>query len=219
MPNTVNFSHPLDSVPDGAAPRSVTAAPVSIDRRPALRVALTDEIAQHGRPGVDYVDQPTFLLLPTTFTDGTIEVDLRSSLAPHAPSYSRGFAGVAYRISAARDRFEAVYVRPLNGLKMTPPAFRERRAVQHFSYPEWPFDRLRESYPDGRFEAPANIALDEWLHLRLDVEGPRCEVKVNGDVVLHVTSLAQVQTGAVGLFVDIGTEALFADLRVRPHRG
>lgn len=219
MTDTVNFSHPLDTIPDGAVPRSVTATPVSIDGRPALRVALADEIAQHGKPGVDYVDQPTFLLLPIAFTDGTIEVDLRSRLASHAPNYARGFAGVAYRISAGKDRFEAVYLRPLNGIKMAPPAPREQRAVQHFSYPEWPFDRLRETYSDGRFEAPANIGPDEWVHLRLDVEGSRCEVRVDGEVVLRVESLAQAQAGSVGLFVDIGTEAFFADLSVRPPRG
>ncbi len=219
MTNTASFFHPLDTLPDRAIPRSVRATPVTIDGRPALRVALTDEIAQRGQAGVDYVDQPTFLQLPIAFTDGTIEVDVRSRLRPDAPDYARGFAGVAYRIARAEDRFEAVYLRPLNGLKLAPPAPRERRAVQHFSYPEWPFNRLRDAYPDGRFEAPANIGPDQWIHLRLDVQGPRCEVRVDDDIVLQVTSLAQVRTGTVGLFVDIGTEAFFADLSVRRPRG
>lgn len=216
---TANVTHALDTLPDGATPRSVTATPVTIDGRPALRVALIDEIARHGKPGVDYVDQPTFLQLPIPFSDGTIEVDVRSRLAPQAPDYARGFAGVAYRISARKDRFEAVYLRPLNGLKLAPPAPRDRRAVQHFSYPAWPFDRLRETYPDGRFEAAADIGPDEWVRLRLDIDGSRCEVSVDGNIVLRVESLAPARAGDVGLFVDIGTEAFFADLGVRPPRG
>lgn len=162
------------------------------------------------------MDQPTFLVLPVAFTDGVIEVDVRSRVSAGAPDYARGFAGVAYRISAAMDRFEAAYLRPLNGLKVAPPAPRDRRAVQHFSYPDWPFDRLRETYPDGGFEGPADIAPDEWTGLRLDVDGSRCEVRVDDELVLRVESRASAQPGAVGLFTDIGTEAFFADLRVRP---
>ena len=216
MSATTRFTHPLDTVPSGAVPRSVTADPVVIDGRSALRVSLTDEIAVRGTPGVDYVDQPTFLVLPVEFTDGIIEVDVRSRLAIAAPEYARGFAGVAYRISPDMDRFEAAYLRPLNGLKTAPPAPRDRHAVQHFSYPDWPFDRLRESFPEGTFEAAANIAPDEWMHLRLDVDGPWCEVSVDGEPLLRVQSNAQPGRGTVGLFVDIGTEAFFADLTVRP---
>lgn len=46
----------------------------------------------------------------------------------------------------------------------------------------------------------------------------RCEVRVDDAVALSVDSLAPVRTGAVGLFVDIGTEAFFAGLDVRPVR-
>ena len=56
--------------------RSVTARPVSVDGRPALRVALTEQIALLGKPGVDYVDQPTFLVIPVSFSDGTIEASM-----------------------------------------------------------------------------------------------------------------------------------------------
>ena len=64
----------LTDVPDASVARSVTARPVEMAGRRALRVELTDKIAFDGRPGVDYVDQPTFLVLPAQFTNGTIEV-------------------------------------------------------------------------------------------------------------------------------------------------
>ena len=117
---TTPFTHPLDTLPPGAVPHSVTATPTTIDQRPALRVSLTDQVTLNGTPGIDYIDQPTFLVLPVQFTDGTIEVDLRSRLNHHAPDYARGFAGIAYRISPDADRFEAAYLRPLNGLRTNP---------------------------------------------------------------------------------------------------
>ena len=36
-------------------------------------------------------------------------------------------------------------------------------AVQYFAYPDWKFDRLREEFPDGRYEAGADIGPDEWI--------------------------------------------------------
>ncbi|CAI9401867.1 hypothetical protein [Aestuariimicrobium sp. T2.26MG-19.2B] len=211
---TSEFVHRLDGVPKGARAHSVSAVAATVEGRGALRISLTDEVSLHGVPGRDYIDAPTFLELPVAFADGTIEVDIRSGLHRLAPDYARGFAGVAYRISPRRDHFDCVYVRPLNGLRTNPPPPRDRRAVQHFSYPEWTFDRLREAYPDGRYEAGAEIGPDQWLHLRLDVQGERCRVTVDGVPVLEVTTHGRWGMGAVGLFVDIGTEAYFADLRV-----
>lgn len=215
-PDTAVFQHSLTTLPAGAITSRVSADPVEIDGRGALRVSLLPEIAEHGVPGVDYVDQPTFLVLPVEVTDAVVEVDVRSRLTPTAPDYSRAFAGIAYRISSDLDRFEAAYLRPLNGRKVDPPAPRHLRAVQHFSYPEWPFDRLRENYPEGVFETGADIGPDEWTHLRVAFSGTRCDIAVNGEHLLTVTSLTAPSTGAVGLFVDIGTEAFFSNLVITP---
>ena len=102
-------SHDLATLPEGAELRSVVATPTTLDGRQVLRVSLTDEVTLDGRPGVDYVDQPTFVVLPVMFENGTIEVDVRSGLNELAPDDARGFAGLAYRISEGRDQFEAVY--------------------------------------------------------------------------------------------------------------
>ena len=76
---------------------------------------------------------------------------------------------------------------PLNGLKTNPPSPRDQRAIQYFAYPDWPFDRLRTEYPDGRYEAPADIGPDEWTKLRIDVESTAVDVVVNGTTVLRVS--------------------------------
>jgi hypothetical protein len=50
-------------------------------RRPqALSVELTDDVIFNGRPEVDYVDRPTFVIIPVGLTIGTIEVDILSRL-------------------------------------------------------------------------------------------------------------------------------------------
>ena len=89
--------------------------------------------------------------------------------------------------------------------------------MQYFAYPEWKYQRLRDSYPDGTFEAGADIGPDEWIHLRLDVGQSRVAVVVNGVEVLHVPEVkAESAAGAVGLFVDIGTAAYFSNLVISP---
>jgi hypothetical protein len=97
----------------------------------------------------------------------------------------------------------------------TPPPPRDKRALQYFAYPNWRFARLREEYPDGRYEAGADIAGDEWITLTLDIADSGVRVGVNGVEQLVVREpKAAPTTGAVGLWVDIGTEAYFSNLRV-----
>ena len=150
----------LETLPAGTRLRSVTAVPGTAGGRSALRVGLTDAIAETGTLGLDYGDQPTFVIIPAEFFTGSIEVDVLSRLAPDAPELARGFAGIAYHLTDIGDRFESVYLRPTNGAKVNPPSPRDRRAIQYFAYPEWPYNLLREVYPDGRYEAAANIGPD-----------------------------------------------------------
>ena len=99
--------------------------------------------------------------------------------------------------------------------KAESPPPRDGRAVQYYAYPDWKFDRLREEEADGGFEAGADIRPDEWTTLRLDIDGRRIRAAVNGDTVLTlVEAKGEPAKGAVGLWVDIGSEGFFADLRV-----
>ena len=206
---------PLAPLPQGVILRGVTAVPAVVDGRQALRVELTDDLTFGGRWGVDFVDQPTFVILPVPFQNGTLEVDLRSRLNGKGPAECRAFAGLAYRILGGGESFECLYLRPLNGRKVDAPPIRHERAVQWFRYPEWPFDRLREERP-GEFEGGADIGPDEWLHLRVEVSGRHVSASVDGVEILSADTLAAPAEGLVGLFVDIGTEAFFADLVVTP---
>jgi hypothetical protein len=205
----------FDRIPEGAVLQSVDAVAVSIDGRQALEVTLNAR-ARSGQANVDYVDKPTFVRLPVPFENGILAVEIMSQLRPDAPDYARGFAGLAYRIIGEGNNFECVYVRPANGRRLNPPPPRERRAIQYFAYPEWPFDRLRADSPEGLYEAGADIVPGEWLRLTLRVAGATLRASINGVTVLDVAETkATPQAGALGLWVDIGTVAWFANLEVR----
>jgi hypothetical protein len=216
MNNGNPISFDLAKLPAGCTTNSVKVQESSKFGRPSLHVTL-DEKAAHGLPDVDFVDMPTFLILPVEFESGEIAVDLLGSLRSDAPDYARAFAGLAYRIDDRASSFEAVYLRPLNGRILEPPLPRAHRAVQYFAYPEWRYQRLRDEYPDGRYESGADIKPDEWINLVLTITKNQVTASVNGGPVLTIDETKASHTkGRIGLFVDIGTDAYFSNLVVTP---
>ena len=199
-------------------PCGVHALVGDLDGTPALRLTLAED-RRGGKLGVDFGDEPTFLALPDLLVDGEVELGLRARLLPDAPDYARGFIGLAYRCQQNGTAFEGLYLRPLNGLAHTPPAPRDRRAVQYFAYPDWKYDRLRDTLPD-QFEAPADIALDRWHRLRVRFAQERLSAWVDGALVMTLDhTLGQPISGQIGLWVDIGTEGWFSSVRVTKEQG
>jgi hypothetical protein len=206
----------LHELPTGATLHTVTAVPAEYKGREALKVEFTDA-ANEGPPGV-LIDMPTFVLIPTNFKNGTIEVDILGRLNDKALPEARAFVGLAYRVVDAEARFQSVYLRPLNGRKTNPASPRDKRAIQYFAYPDWKFDRLRKEYPDGRYESGADIADNEWITLKLDIDDARVRVSVNGKEELALTDTkAAPEAGGIGLWVGRGTEGYFANLRITPR--
>ncbi len=201
----------LDGAPADAIPHKVGMRSVTYGSRRALCVELTPETVA----AQDYVDSNTFVVLPVDFGDGEIVVDLLGRLQPTAPDYARGFIGVAFRIAPDRSSFEAIYLRPTNGRVADP--VRRHRAIQYFAYPDWKYDRLRREAP-GRYEAGADIGPDEWHRLRLVVTGSRVRAYLDGNdtpiLTIDDAKLGPTARGAIGLWVDIGTEGYFADVRI-----
>jgi hypothetical protein len=86
---------------------------------------------------------------------------------------------------------------------------------RYFAYPDWKFDRLREEYLDGRYEAAADIGPDEWIKLKIDIDDTRVSVSVNQIERLSMTETkATPISGDIGLFVDIGSESFFSNLKI-----
>ncbi len=189
----------------------VEASVATLDARDCLQLAL-EPGRRKGELGRDFGDEPTFLLLPDTVEARVIEADLLARLLPDAPDYARGFIGLAWNVQP--DRFEAAYLRPLNGTSYAPPPPRDQRAVQYFAYPDAKFDRLRETAP-GRYEAAADVRLAQWHHLRITLDAG-VRVEVDGTAVLTLDHrLLPAGAGQVGLWVDIGTEGFFSGVTVR----
>ncbi|TDB59538.1 hypothetical protein [Arundinibacter roseus] len=170
---------------------------------------------------VQKFDEPTFVRLNgVDFTNGTIEVKVLSRLLKNAPEMARGFIGIAFRINQANSSFENIYIRPTNG--RAPDQVRRNHSIQYFSYPDYKFDRLRKESPE-RYESYADMALNEWITMRIVVNGSEAKLFLNDakQPALLVkdlkhgpgTSTSEPSTG-IGLWVDVGTEGYFADLKI-----
>jgi hypothetical protein len=186
----------------------VSAASQRVEAREAIRVVKD--------AAVEEFDEPTFARLKgVSFRNGTIAVKVRSKLLPDAPEFARGFIGVAFRINEDNSEFECLYVRPGNA--RVENQLRRNRTTQYFSFPDFKFDYLRKEAP-GEYESYADMGLDEWIDLKIEVKGEQAKLFINGNhqPALVVTDLkhGSETTGAIGLWVDVGTEGYFSDLRI-----
>lgn len=163
------------------------------------------------------VDEPHYarLLGLEDFENGTIEVKLYSQLQDPAPySGIAGFIGLYYRIQEDDSAFESIYVRPKVGRSDNQRS--RNHTVQYFSYPDYKFDTLRKIAP-YRYEGSAPVALNEWITMRIEVNGETAELFINDmkySSFIVDKMLGTSKKGFVGLYVDIGTIGYFRDLKV-----
>ncbi len=197
--------------PDDLEANDVAVARAEVQGHVATRVEKSARVTE--------VDEPTFAKVRgVDFRNGVIEVKVLSRLLPNAPAYARGFIGVAFRIADGNSRFESIYVRPTNG--RAPDQLRRNRSVQYFAYPDFKFQRLRDEAP-GVYESYADMGLDEWITLRIEVRGAKAKLFLNGQpqptLIVNDLKLGPDAAGGIGLWVDVGTEGFFRDLVIRPE--
>jgi hypothetical protein len=148
------------------------------------------------------------------FHSGAIELDVSGNLSKTADPTARGFIGVAFRMAPEAARFECIYIRPDNG--RADDQLRRNHSTQYVSFPDWPWERLRKESP-GVYESYADMALGEWIHLRIVVEGMNASLYVNGVaepcLIVHDLKLGDSQ-GSVGLWIGPGTEGYFRNLTI-----
>ena len=158
--------------------------------------------------------QAVALLNGTDFTDGTIEVDLAGAPKAGAPDGARGFVGIAFRSEADGSRFEYFYIRPTNG--RAGDQLRRNHSTQYASHPDYPWNRLRQENP-GVYESCVDIEPGVWTRIRIVVKGTRAELYVNRSsqpcLIVNDLKLGTAH-GQIGLWIDTGTQAYFANLRV-----
>jgi hypothetical protein len=167
-------------------------------------------------PKVIAVDEATFAkLIDIDFKNGILEVKVMSKLLEDAPDFARGFIGVAFRIDESNSKFECIYIRPTNG--RAEDQLRRNRSTQYFSYPDFKFDRLRKEAA-GVYESYADMGLNEWITMKIEVKDEKARLYLDGreHPVLIVNDLKHGAnaSGAVGLWVDVGTEGYFTELKV-----
>ena len=200
-------TYALDSL-DNLKSNRVVASLASYQGRNALKVQFD--------PEVEGTDKPTFVIVQgTNFHNGVIEVELVGTLGTDAPPHARGFVGIAFRINNDASRFEAFYLRPDNG--RADDQVRRNHSTQYFSYPDYPFPRPRQEFPE-KYESYVDLVLGEWTKVRIEVEWDKARLYVhsNEQPTLLVNDLkhGSEAQGSIGLWVDTGTEAYFSNLRI-----
>jgi hypothetical protein len=162
------------------------------------------------------VDEPTYLkLIPSNFENGSIEVKMLSQLQNPSPFRgAQGFIGVAFRISGNDSAYESIYLRPKVG--RSDNQLSRNHAIQYYSYPHYKFDRLRKEAA-GMYETAAPINLNEWITMRIEVNGEKAEVFIDdakySSMIINKMK-GQNTGGAVALWVDIGTIGYFKGLKI-----
>lgn len=149
------------------------------------------------------------------FKNGTIEVQVLSKLLSSAPAHARGFIGLAFRINEDDSEFESLYIRPTNST--AEDQLRRNRTVQYFSFPNFKFFDSRAVAP-GTYETYANVSMEEWIDLKIEVNGKRAKLFINKsehpNFIVNDLKMGEDASGSIGLFVDIGTEGFFKNLKV-----
>ncbi|HOY12007.1 MAG TPA: hypothetical protein PLY70_02660 [Saprospiraceae bacterium] len=161
-------------------------------------------------------DEPTFVKIKDiVFKDGVIEVKVLSKLNQRARPTDRGFIGLAFRINEDLSKFECIYIRPTNG--RSDDQIRRNHSTQYFSYPDYKFSRLRKESPE-LYESYADMGLNEWIKIKIEVKGSQAKLYLNDgqqpSLVVNDLKMGANASGAMGLFVDVGTEGYFRDLKI-----
>jgi len=95
---------------------------------------------------------------------------------------------------------------------------RRNHSTQYASFPDNEWLKLRTESP-GKYESYTELIPGAWTHLKIEVVGVKMRLCVNGasQPTLLVNDLKLGDTsGAVALWIGVGTEAYFSNLRLKP---
>jgi hypothetical protein len=209
--STASLSQIIKFDKNNLEPNQVTMTLQKLDGKDVVKV-IKD-------PAVASSDAPTFVKIKgVEFKDGTIEVTLLSKLLPDASPSARGFIGLAFRITSDNSKFESIYLRPTNG--RADDQIRRNHSVQYFSFPDYDFDRFRKEAPE-KYESYADMGLNEWIRMKIVVKGVQAKLFLNDNkqpsLIVNDLKHGADLAGGIGLWLDGGTEAYFADMKVQKN--
>ncbi len=154
------------------------------------------------------------LLKGLNFSNGIIEADLIGFPKEGAPRTARGFIGIAFRIGDD-NAYECFYIRPTNSGAEN--QLRRNHSVQYVAHPDYPWHRLRKE-ESGVYETYADIEMNVWTTLRIEVEGKKAKLFINNSdqpsLVVNDLKLGEDRSGGVGFWTFSTTEAYFSNLKI-----
>ncbi|PJJ62915.1 family 16 glycoside hydrolase [Chryseobacterium geocarposphaerae] len=192
-------------------PNKVYMQIVNLEGEKVVRVVKNSSVKE--------ADEPTFVKIKNTnFKNGSIEVEVLSRLLPTAAPTDRGFIGLVFRIDDdMNSKFESIYIRPTNG--RAEDQVRRNHSIQYFSYPNFKYERLRKESPE-KYESYADMGLNEWITIKIEVKDSQAKLFLNKNkypsLIVNDLKHGPDETGAIGLFVDVGTEGYFRNLKIIP---
>ena len=198
----------LDSI-KGLQPHDVTVDSTTYQGRKAVRVMPAPASAVKTASGGGIVVLPG-----VTFHNGIIELEVAGKPGTGAPGDARGFVGVAFRVSNDASKYECFYLRPTNG--RADDQLRRNHSAQYISFPDYEWNRLRTEAP-GQYESYVDLVPGEWTKIKVEVSGVKARLYVHGasQPALIVNDLKLGDSkGAVALWIGVGTEAYFTNLRL-----
>lgn len=198
----------------GLAPHNVMVDRVSYRGRKSVRVRSLPNSDAAYDPQQSGTGGGIVVLQGSSFHNGTIEVDVAGEPQANAPALARGFVGIAFRVPPDAARYDYVYIRPTNG--RADDQERRNHSTQYASYPDNEWLKLRTASP-GKYEPYTDLTPGAWTHLRLEVNGVKMRLYVNGatqpTLLVNDLKLGDGE-GSIALWIGVGTEAYFADLRI-----
>jgi hypothetical protein len=114
------------------------------------------------------------------------------------------------------SKYDYVYIRPTN--PRADDQERRSHSTQYASYPDNEWLKLRTE-PPGKYESYTDLIPGAWTHLKIEIAGITMRLYVNRatqpTLLVNDLKLGD-RTGAVALWIGVGTEAYFANLRLKP---
>jgi hypothetical protein len=149
------------------------------------------------------------------FMNGTIELELSGDRLKGSDTTYRGFVGIAFRVKETDGfQYECFYLRPTNG--RANDQLRRNHATQYISSPGYPWQKLRNESP-GVYESYVDLVAGTWTKIKIKVKDHYAALYVNNasQPCLIVNDLKQnTIKGQLALWIGVGTEAYFRDLKI-----
>lgn len=115
----------------------------------------------------------------------------------------------------SNSSYESIYFRPTNA--RSEDQLRRNHSIQYYAYPDYKFDKLRKDTPE-LYESYTDMELNKWISFRIEVKDNQAKLYLDNreqpSIFVNTPKNEVPKNGGIGLWVDIGTEGYFTDLKI-----